>query len=169
MLTRYQTESELSLAYLQAVAAWASFSVTVPHIDSDSVDALISGKGRLKSDSLRASPRIEVHLKATVNAMVNKDNKIPFVLSGKNYKELSDLTILPRLLVLLALPTDRRQWLVHERERLVLQKCAYFLNLKGYPERPDVDAPTVYVPVSNRLTPEALTQLMIKASKLEDL
>jgi hypothetical protein len=169
MLTRHQTESELSLAYLQAVAAWASFSVTVPHIDSDGVDALISGKGRLQSDSLRASPRIEVQLKATVNAVANKENKIPFVLSGKNYKELSDLTVVPRLLLLLALPTDRSQWLVHEPERLVMQKCAYFLNLKGYPVRSDVDSPTVYVPVCNKLTPEALIGLMIKASKLEDL
>ena len=169
MLTRNQIESELSLAYLHAVAASASFSVTVPHIDSDGVDALISAKGRLQPDSLRTSPRIEVQLKATVNAVVNVDGKIPFVLSAKNYQELSDLTVLPRLLVLLVLPQDPAQWLVHEPERLLLQKCAYFLNLKGFPARPNVDRPTVHIPVSNTLTPEALTELMIKASKLEDL
>lgn len=47
MLTRNQIEAELSLAYLQAVAAVETFAVDIPHVDSDSVDAVISGKGKL--------------------------------------------------------------------------------------------------------------------------
>jgi hypothetical protein len=44
MLTRNQIESELSLAYLQAVAARVAFSVDVPRVDSDSIDAVISNR-----------------------------------------------------------------------------------------------------------------------------
>ena len=54
MLTRYQVESELSLAYLLAVAVKASFSVDVPHIDADSIDAVISAKGKVAGDSQSA-------------------------------------------------------------------------------------------------------------------
>ena len=169
MLTRNQVESELSLAYLHAVAAVASFSVTVPHVDSDSVDAIVAGKGYLTAESSIYSPRIEIQLKASINAEVNVESKIPFVLSGKNYEELRVKTMVPRLLVLLALPADRLQWLLHMPERLVLQKCAYFLNLRGLPARPDVESPTVYVPVVNMLTPVSLSELMIRASKLENL
>jgi hypothetical protein len=169
MLTRNQVESELSLAYLHAVAAEASFSVTVPHIDSDGVDAIVAGKGYLLPESSSYSPRIEVQLKASFNAAPNDEGKIPFVLSGKNYEELRAKTMVPRLLVLLALPADRLQWLIHEPERLILQKCAYFLNLKGLPARPDVESPTVYLPIVNMLTSVSLTELMIRASKLEDL
>lgn len=39
MLTKYQIESELSLAYLHAVAAKAGYAIDVPAIDNDSVDA----------------------------------------------------------------------------------------------------------------------------------
>lgn len=169
MLTRNQVESELSLAYLHAVAAEASFSVTVPHIDSDGVDAIVAGKGYLTPESSRYSPRIEVQLKASFNVATNDTGEIPFVLSGKNYEELRVKTMIPRLLVLFALPVDRLQWLVHEPERLILQKCAYFLNLNGLPARPDVDSPTVYVPIVNMLTPVSLRELMIRASKLENL
>lgn len=64
MLTRNQIESELSLAYLHAVAAKASFAVDIPHVDSDSVDATISGKGKVDPTSIRYSPRIEVQIES---------------------------------------------------------------------------------------------------------
>lgn len=56
MLTRNQIESELSLAYLHAVAANGGFAVDVPHIDSDSVDAEISAKGKLDVTSKKTVP-----------------------------------------------------------------------------------------------------------------
>jgi len=169
MLTRNQIESELSLAYLHAVAAKASFSVTVPHIDSDGVDAIVAAKGYLTVESESYSPRIEIQLKASINAAANEEGQIPFVLSKKNYDELRANSMVPRLLVLLVLPVDHMAWLIHEPERLIIQKCAYFLNLRGMAERSDVDSPTVYLPVVNMLTPELLIELMIRASKLQDL
>lgn len=106
MLTRNQIEAELSLAYLQAVAAVETFAVDIPHVDSDSVDAVISGKGKIDSASLRHSPRIEVQLKASVNAHPNGNGDIPFDLTLKNYDDLRADTLLPRLLILLVLPEE---------------------------------------------------------------
>ena len=169
MLTRYQRESELSLAYLHAVAAKASFAVDIPHTDMDSVDAVISAKGKLDPESIKHSPRIEIQLKSSINAVPNTDGNFAYPLKNKNYNDLRVDTAIPRLLVLFALPYEEIDWLVHHPERLILQKCAYFLNLKGMPDRSGVDHPTVYIPATNMLTPDSLMDLMIKASKLQDL
>lgn len=169
MLTRYQIESELSLAYLHAVAAKSGFSVDVPRIDNDSVDAVVSARGKLAVDSVKKSPRIEIQLKASINAVSNLHGTIPFQISLKNYDELRADTVLPRLLVLFSLPRDEMEWLVLHPDKLIMQKCAYFLNLKGMSEIADVDSPTVYIPIVNMLTPASLMNLMIKSSKLEDL
>ena len=40
-------QSELSLAYLHAVAAKVGFAVNVPHPDMDSVDAEVSAAGKV--------------------------------------------------------------------------------------------------------------------------
>lgn len=169
MLTRNQIESELSLAYLQAVAATESFAVDIPRIDSDSVDAIISGKGKIDSTSLRHSPRIEVQLKASINAIANQNDDIPFDLTIKNYDDLRAETMIPRLLILFALPQQQTDWLIHHHDKLILQKCCYYLNLKGQPASLNGGHQRIYIPTKNVLTPTVLKTLMIKASKLEDL
>jgi len=169
MLTRNQIEAELSLAYVQAVAAMEAFAVDVPHVDSDSIDAVISGKGKIDSSSLRYSPRIEVQLKASVNAHPNGNGDIPFDLTLKNYDDLRADTLLPRLLILLVLPQEHTDWLIHQPDQLILQKCCYYLSLKGFPTSSNSGHQRVYIPTTNVLTPTELKTLMIKASKLEDL
>jgi hypothetical protein len=99
MLTRNQIESELSLAYLQAVAARVAFSVDVPRVDSDSIDAVISAKGKIDATSKYYSPRIEVQLKATMQLLVNTDDKLSFKLTIKNYDDLrADTIYIPYLI-----------------------------------------------------------------------
>lgn len=169
MLTRNQIEAELSLAYLQAVAANEGFAVDIPHIDTDSVDAVIGAKGKVDISSIKRSPKIEVQLKASFNTTINADDTISFSLTIKNYDDLRADTMVPRLLVLFALPPNQADWLTHYPDRLVLQKCSYFVNLKGLQASLNAGHQTVYVPVTNMLTPTALKQLMIKASKLENL
>jgi hypothetical protein len=169
MLTRNQIESELSLAYLHAVAANEGFAVDVPHIDSDSVDAEICAKGKLDVTSKKQSPKIQVQLKATINALANINGDIAYPLPIKNYDDLRADTVLPRLLIILVLPQQQADWLIHHPDELILKKCAYYVNLKGLPASMNAGHETVYVPTANMLTPAALKDLMIKASKLEDL
>jgi hypothetical protein len=169
MLTRNLIEAELSLAYLQAVAAIVSFSVDVPHQDLDSIDAVISGKGRIAPDSLAISPRIELQLKASINIQPNNNGEIPFDLSIKNFDDLRAGTMLPRLLVIMVLPKEQSEWLIHSSDKLILQRCCYYLNLRGLPESFNRSHQRVYVPILNELTPSALKMLMMKASKFEDL
>lgn len=170
MLTRNLIESEISLAYLHAVAAKVAFAVDVPHIDSDSVDATISAKGLIHPDSKLHAPRIEVQLKATFTCPLNDEGNYAFSLPIKNYDELRVNTALPRLLVLFILPdSNSDNWVIHDVDKLVLQKCAFYLNLKGLAASSNAGHQTVYVPAINALSPSALNELMIKASKGLDL
>lgn len=101
--------------------------------------------------------------------MANIDGDIAYSLSIKNYDDLRADTVLPRLLVVLVLPQSQVDWLIHHPDELILKKCAYYVNLKGLPESMNAGHETVYLPITNMLTPAALKDLMIKASKLEDL
>lgn len=169
MLTRNLKESELSLAYLHAVAASVKYAVDTPHIDADSIDATISAKGKITPTSIKHSPRIEVQLKASEKFEVNSDDEIAFSLPLKNYDDLRADTVLPRLLVIYDLHENESEWLVHSSDKLIMQKCAYYLNLKGLPASPNSGHQTVYIPKVNILSPDKLQELMIKASNLEDL
>jgi len=169
MLTRNQIESELSLAYLHAIAAIEGFSVDVPHIDSDSVDAVIAGKGKIDSTSIKHSPKIEVQLKASFNVSFLASGDISFSLALKNYDDLRADTMVPRLLILFDLPILQSDWVTHFPDKLILQKCSYYVNLKNLPASTNAGHQTVNIPSTNILTPAVLKSLMIKASKLEDL
>ncbi len=166
MLTSNQIESELSLAYLLAVAAKAAFAVDMPRIDADSIDAIISAKGKLAPDG-KVSPRIEVQLKATINWHINEQGNIPYQIPIKNYNDLRADTVVPRLLVVLCLPKEEENWLNHTPEALLIRQCAYYLNLNGLQDSVALEKPTVYLPETNKLSPEALKVLMLKASKME--
>jgi hypothetical protein len=166
MLTRNLIESELSLAYLQAVAARIGYSVDIPRHDFDSIDAVISAKGKI-CDEGKNSPKIEVQLKATFNWEINHQNQIPFKLEIKNYNDLRAETVLPRLLILLCLPKNESEWLFQDKDQLILKHCAYYLYLKNEPEVTNEKTKTVYFPANQILTTDKLKELMIKASKLE--
>ena len=59
--------------------------------------------------------------------------------------------------------------MIHQPDQLILKHCAYYLNLKDASIIDGVEKPTVYVPSENILTPSALHELMLKASKFEKL
>ena len=163
MLTRNLVESELSVAYLQAIAAKCKFSIDIPHIDADSIDAVISAKGKILPTSRLNSPRIEIQLKATMNAVANGAGDFPLSLAVKNYDDLRVDTVVPRLLVLYSLPTLEADWLIHHPTKIELQHCAYYLNLLGEPAVA-VQHTTVHIPSTNMLTPFALRSMMIRVS-----
>ena len=151
----------LSLAYVRAVAANSGYQVSRPEIDNDSIDGiLIASVGR------RA--RIDFQAKATTQNLVWGDH-IRFPLSIKNYNDLRDSTMTPRILVVLMMPRDRDKWLGQTNEELCLRRCAYWMSLENLPEVPNKDSVTVYVPTANIFSSEQLINLMRKVEKGETL
>ena len=165
MLTDNQIKEELSVAYIHAIAAKVGFSCERPKIDMDSVDVEIKAHGNLVVDSTIYSPEIKVQLKATASINIIGD-KIHFQLPVNNYNDLRSKSMTPRLLVIFELPTDKLLWLNHSEQELIMQKCAYWINLHGKPET-DNQTITVHIPIQNILSPDKLYELMVLASKEE--
>ena len=67
--------------------------------------------------------------------------------------------MVPRLLVVLDLPSQESDWVTIDTEELVLRRCAYWLNLNGSPESTRV-RPTVHIPKSQVFDVPGLRSLM---------
>src|SRR4051812_39519254 len=133
MLSENTVKEQLSISYVNAIAAACNFACEFTRVDIDSIDATITCNGNLASDSTIRSPHIQLQLKATEGMEININSSYPFVLKLKNYEDLRARTLAPRLLVVLNLPSGRDKWLSHTTNDLILRNCAFWLCLGGYP------------------------------------
>ena len=171
MLTTNLIKEDLSDAYLIAVSAINGFSAERNKRDNNGVDVLVKHNGRLDATSIRSEGVIGVQLKATANWSSNaNDHTISYASDVKNYNDLRDIDVVtPRILILLCLPPLEVNWLTVSEEALIIQKCAYWFNLRGLPDVPNTQTVTVRIPAVNLLTKDALRALMIKVQRDEDL
>lgn len=171
MLSKATMESELSYAHLHAVAAKAGFACEVRsrHLDGAGVDATITEDGRfLSPDSLLSYVSADIQLKATYTDLPETKGRISFSLTIDQYDKLRCSTVCsPRLLVLLRLPKEQKEWLTVDADALIARRCAYWVSLRGASDITGQAHRTVYVPSANVLTPEALTCLMSRFSRQE--
>jgi hypothetical protein len=171
-LSGNDVESELSYAYLHAVAsaAGASCSVTSRSEDNAGVDAKIVGWGPFPNGGYRQEVDLKVQLKATTNAPSNVCGQLSYRLNGlSRYNDLrSDAIYTPRILVVLFLPsTSQSDWITHGDDALSLHKCAYWVSLRGAAESTNQTGQTVYLPLSQRFDKEGLRTLLSMISRQE--
>ncbi|WP_050525676.1 DUF4365 domain-containing protein [Pseudorhodobacter aquimaris] len=147
-------ESELSYAYLHAVAshAGASCSVSNRHEDNAGVDAKITAWGPFPSGGYRHEVDLKVQLKATISEPVEKNGCLSYSFSGiKQYDDLRrDTVATPRILVVLFLPKSKKAWLTHSEKTLSLSKCAYWVSLLDAPPSTNGSSQTVYLPKTQK-------------------
>lgn len=152
VLTSNDRQEGLSRAYIQAVAGAAGYSTGRPDFDRDSVDITIGAGGAMR-------PRLDAQLKATTN-IVRIGSEIHFPLGIKNYNDLRVATQTPRILIVLEMPKDEKDWVTITVEQLILRKAAYWISLLGMPETENDTSVTVSIPVSSVFDVPALTSLM---------
>ncbi len=171
MLTKANVESELSYAYLHAVASHAGFACEVRnrHLDGAGVDATITEDGRmLAPDSTLTYIPVDVQLKATYQDLPEENGRFSFSLDITQYNKLRSAMVgSPRLLVVLRLPRDPVEWLRVNAESLIARRCAYWVSLRGAPPVEDQNSQTVFIPMRNALTPDELRQIMTYFSRQE--
>ena len=171
MLTEQNIEAELSYAYLHAVATKAGFSCEYRnrHLDGAGVDATITEDGRkLGDDSILTSFAVDVQLKATYRELTEQDGRISYSLTIPHYDKLRiEEVAAPRILLVLRLPPNPEEWLQISEDALVAKRCAYWVSLRGALASPNDKNQTVYIPRVNLLTPQGLTNLMTRFSRLE--
>lgn len=173
MLSDLNIEAELSYAYLHAVATRGGFSCTYSHrhLDDIGVDAAIYEDGRqLATDSFHMSFALHVQLKATRVPPIEQNGRFSLSLPVRQYNRLRETHLaIPRILAVLYLPPDPAEWLRHSEDALIAKRCAYWVSLRGAVASTNETAQTVYVPRSQRLSLEALTEIMTRCSRDEEL
>jgi hypothetical protein len=170
MLTQQNIESELSYAYLHAVASRAGVicESTGRNSDEAGVDAVLRVKGRLAADSVFTQFTVDLQLKATSVEPIKNEDRYSYSLRLKNYNELrSTSAAIQQLLVVFYLPKDASEWLLHSEDALISKKCAYWVSLQGAPESTNNTHQTVYIPSQNVLSISGLIELMTRISRQE--
>jgi hypothetical protein len=173
VLTEQNIEAELSYAYLHAIAVMCGFSCsyTHRHLDDVGVDAQIDEDGRqLAADSIHTSFALHVQLKATRVPPVEQTGRFSFSLPLHRYNRLRTTRLAtPRIMVVLFLPADPTEWLRHSEVALVAKRCAYWVILRGAPASENAGHQTVYIPRTQILSIESLTQIMTRCSRDEEI
>ncbi len=164
-------ESELSYAYLHAVASHAGVACAVSgrHADNRGVDAHLTAWGPFEGGGFLTEVDVNVQLKATVKRPADDGEHLSFFLDEvSRYDDLRRETVsVPRILVVLFLPDDAQQWLHHSPEQLVLRRCAYWQSLRGAPATTNGSGVTVKLPKAQMFTPTSLRDLTARLSRYD--
>lgn len=156
LLSTNDREEDLSRAYVQAIAAMAGYQTAEFKPDRDGTDLQIRAGGSMR-------PSLDLQLKATINLGEAKDGKFSYPLKRRNYDLLREPTLVPNILVLLALPSDEAEWLTVASEHLILRRCAFWASLKGFPETANKETVTIHLDGEKRFDVESLMALMEQA------
>ncbi|MDD2222850.1 MAG: DUF4365 domain-containing protein [Pseudomonas sp.] len=169
-LSPQNIESELSYAYLHAVAAHAGVGCKVGsrHDDNAGIDAELTGWGPFLNGGYLQEVNLHVQLKATVKPpTAGKNGFLGYGFSGiQQYNDLrTDTVATPRILVVLFLPTEQGKWLEHSQDALSLRNCAYWVSLRGAPPSDNQNTQTIYFPPAQFFEPNGLKNLMSRLSR----
>lgn len=163
-------ESELSYAYLHAVASRAGMAWRDGnrHEDNNGIDAQLTAWLPFVDANTLTEVDIKVQLKATIAEPADDGQNYEYRLQGVNrYNDLRSETIgIARILVVLFLPRDTAEWLHHSPDQLALRRCAYWQSLRG---APDITAGSAVIklPKTQFFSPDGLTELAGRLSRRE--
>ncbi|CAK2804528.1 DUF4365 domain-containing protein [Vibrio splendidus] len=153
----------VSISYMYAICAQTGLNLSDPVIDNDGVDTTLRGKGY--HGYTWSKPKVDIQLKCTRFKRKNIDFKtrtLSFNLKKINYDELTD-TEYPSILIVNTVPTEQDNWIVQNNHSLGLRYNCYWYSLMG--NKPlSKQSRTLKIPLSQRLTPEAVLWLMEQAA-----
>ena len=153
-------KEQFQQAWTRAVAAAAGVAVSEPSVDDDSVD--IELKGGPGWGPRR--PRLEAQLKCTQTVQPGGGD-LQYPLKIKNYNDLrpeqSELLV-PRILIVLIVPTSVDDWLAIDDHQLVGRHCGYWVSLRGAQPTTNTTTVTVTVPGAQRLDRPGVEDLMTR-------
>jgi hypothetical protein len=156
LMTSNDREDALSRTYVAAVAAGAGYITAEQNFDRDGVDLQIRAGGSMR-------PSLDIQLKATINLGEATNEQYRYPLKRRNYDLLRDQAMVPRILVLLSLPSVEAEWLSVSPDQLILRRCAYWVSLAGFPETTNTANVTISVHSNNRFDIDGLKALMERA------
>jgi hypothetical protein len=162
-MKKQDIESELSYAYLHAVAAKAGMSCNLGnrHDDGAGVDVEVSYRGQIPDTYIR-HVQLNFQLKATTKNPGDDPEFLSYFMQDINrYNKLRcNDSVLYKILAVLFLPSDASRWLTISHDELIMKNAAYWVCLYGAPESSNSYGQTIYLPRTNLLTPDSLLKLV---------
>ncbi len=162
-------ESELSYAYLHAVASHAGMACSVSnrHADNNGVDAIVTAWAPFDNGGYLTEVDIKVQLKATISVPADDGTHLSYFLNGvSRYDDLRAATVdVARILVVLFLPADAADWLAQTEDELALRRCGYWVSLREAAATQNGSGATVKLPKAQVFSPAALKALASRLSR----
>jgi len=166
-------ESELSYAYLHAVASKAGASCSIANrlLDGNGIDVAITGWGPFPGGGYLTEITVHVQLKATIAIPAEQNGHLSYFLKGnRRYDNLrADTVSVHRILAVLFLPANVTDWLTISPDELIMKKCAYWTSLRGAGASANKTGETVYLPTAQILNADNLIGIFAKLSRREVL
>ncbi|WP_176832286.1 DUF4365 domain-containing protein [Geodermatophilus sp. DSM 45219] len=155
-------KEQLSLAYVQAVATAAACTVEEVRVDYSGIDVTI--KQEQPAHTLYDYPEVDLQLKCTSQASLIRPNYLAWSLDRKKYDHLRAVKVLvPRILVVMACPSDFTTWVDQDDQRLTVAHAAYWMSLRGAEALPETqDSKVVHAPRSQPFNVEQLLGIMAR-------
>jgi hypothetical protein len=157
-VSRYDLQSEFASAYVRAVAAAAGFFIqeATRTFDADGLDLEMMCRGPL---GVTRSPRLHLQVKSFCGEVV--EDPFAYDLDMKNYDELRDITWqIPRVLLVVVVPRQAREWLTHSEKELAMRRCGYWHSLRGEPQVPNMTKRRVHIQRANVFDVKNAQELM---------
>lgn len=147
-----QQKEWFSRAFLAAVSAGAGYRLVWPQDDVDGVDGTVRDSG----------VTVDFQLKATGSPKFT-DGSLLFDLDVPTYRKLSGVRTSPGYLLVVVIPADTADWMLHTTDKLELRHCGYWLDLTGMSATPNEATIRLKIPCKNTLTVAGLVDIMGRA------
>jgi hypothetical protein len=147
-------KEQFSVTYVRAVAYAAGAVVDESKVDRDSIDVVIRAKGQVGP---KRSPSVDAQLKCHTGEL-NAQGELVYDLPIKNYRDLIPSNhLVPRILIVVAVPEDVADHAAWTPEQLVLRRCGYWKHLGGQPQV--ANSTKVRVKLTQPFSPDALVSI----------
>ena len=158
-----------SYAFIGAIATAAGYAINLAGRTEDAAGKDLEIVAPSVTGKCYTSPALDAQVKCTIDSNIIKETHIHYPLPVKNYNYLIDRPLVPRLLIVVIIPRDLAEWLDASESQTVLQKCVYWISLKGQQPKKNTKKITILIPRSNLLTPKSLKDIMQRIADEEDL
>jgi hypothetical protein len=164
-LPRSEMKNQLSIGFLNAIAAHAGVEFWTSSSDFNGVDATLRTYAKYER---RAGATLDVQLKCTSQTAVQKDDHIAWQLNRNSYVKLSDPDRFSLgVLAVLVVPGEVGDWLDQDEDRLLSKSCMYFSAANAWdPIANGAESKVVKCPRTNILNVDTLLDLMQVSSTM---
>lgn len=161
MLTIPHCKESLSRAYVTAVVGRALHKINWNSDYDYGIDGYVRELAKRGSRHFETGLGFDFQSKTTTSWTLNGQNII-YDLEADAFNDLASRAgtgALPFILILLCIPSDDTIWLDVSPDRLIIQKCAYWLQVDGI-LTPNTATKRIHIPISNVFTPASVIQIL---------